>query len=75
MLDRYSCYYDTNVFGEKIGAEMLKRDFSPLQSHVGVTEKGKALLTSLMRSAEERDRLFQINKIILRKYSFVNNRC
>jgi len=54
---------------------MLKRDFSPLQSHVGVTEKGKALLTSLMRSAEERDRLFQINKIILRKYSFVNNRC
>ncbi len=48
--------------GKKIEAEMVKHNFSPLQFHVEVPEKGKALLTGWTRSAEARDRLLQIVK-------------
>ncbi|MBW1691465.1 MAG: cytidylate kinase family protein [Deltaproteobacteria bacterium] len=48
--------------GKKIEAEMLKNNFSPLQFHVEVPEKGKALLTGWTRSVENRDRLLQIVK-------------
>ena len=50
--------------GKKIEAEMLKNNFSPLQFHVEVPEKGKALLTGWTRSPEARDRLLQVVKSI-----------
>ena len=53
---------DVGGLGKKIEAEMLKHNFSPLQFHIEVPEKGKALLTGWTRSAEARERLLQIVK-------------
>jgi cytidylate kinase len=50
--------------GKKIEAEMLKHNFSPLQFHVEVPEKGKVLLTGWTRSPEARERLLQVVKSV-----------